>query len=288
MFKLSVIGAGRVGRTLCRLWRRQGIFAIGDVLNRRADSAREAVAFIGAGRPIDDWSRLERADVYMVSVPDDAIEGCVARLATLDVVAPGAIVFHCSGSKSSSQLAPLRTAGARIASLHPVKSFADPTEAAESFGGTPCGLEGDPDACSVLERAVERCGGSTFRIEAEHKLVYHAATVFASNYLVGLMEVALRCFERSGVDRAQALSITLPLVRGTVENVGRLGTADALTGPIARGDAALVAEQLRALAAWDKSVATLYARLGRYALELSATQGSADPGALERIDELFG
>ena len=280
---LSVIGAGRVGRTLCRLLHRNGLFAIGDVLNRTAESAEAAASFIGAGRPTEDWSRLGHADLYMLSVPDDAIEVCVGRLRSTGVVRRGSIVFHVSGSKPSSVLAPLADDGARIASLHPVKSFADPGRAAETFAGTACALEGDAEACAVLGPAIERCGGRVFRIDSKQKLVYHAATVFASNYAVALIDVALRCFERADVDRERAFSIALPLIRGTVENVARLGTVDALTGPIARGDAALVDEQLRALEAWDPRVAALYAELGLYALELSRRQGSADGAALERI-----
>lgn len=285
MLTLSVIGAGRVGRTLCRLWLEHGVLAIGDVLNRTTESAEAAVAFIGAGRPIADWKRLEPADVYMMSVPDDAIEDCVERLRGSGAVPRGAIVFHCSGSKPSSVLAPLAEEGTRIASVHPVKSFADPGRAVQTFDGTECALEGDAEACALLETAIERCGGRVFRVDAEHKLVYHAATVFASNYAVALLEVALRCFERAGLGRDRALSIAMPLIRGTIENVGLLGTVDALTGPIARGDAALVGAQLRALADWDRGLAALYARLGQYALELSLRQGSADAAALARIAE---
>lgn len=285
MLTLSVIGAGRVGKALCCLWRRQGVFAIGGVLNRTLESAQAAASFIGAGRPVEDWARLEPADLYMLSVPDDAIEACAERLRAAAVVPRGAIVFHCSGSKSSSVLAPLEAAGAQVASLHPVKSFADPGRAAESFAGTECALEGDPEACAVLETAIERCGGRVFRIDAEQKLVYHAATVFASNYVVALIEVVLRCFEHAGIGADRAMSIALPLVRGTIENIAGLGTVDALTGPIARGDSALVGDQLRALAGHDPEIAALYARLGLHALDLSRRQGSADAAALERIAE---
>src|SRR5690606_13610867 len=126
MPQLAVIGAGRVGKALCRVWRQQSVFTIGDVLNRRAGSARAATSFIGAGRPIDDWAQLRRADVLMLSVPDDAITACVDKLKNSKAVGPGTIVFHCSGSKPSSLLAPLEASGARVASVHPVKSFADP------------------------------------------------------------------------------------------------------------------------------------------------------------------
>jgi predicted short-subunit dehydrogenase-like oxidoreductase (DUF2520 family) len=285
MLKLSVIGAGKLGKTLCRLFARDGVFAIGDILNRGLDSARAASAFIGSGRAIADWAQLETADVYMLAVPDDAIAPCAQKLAAREIVAPGSIAFHCSGSKPSSVLAALRTAATEIASLHPVKSFAEPAHAVATFPGTSCALEGDPRACAVLKEALERCGGHAFSIDADQKLVYHAGTVFVSNYLVSLCEVAFECFDRAGMSRDEARSIALPLLRGTIENIGRLGTADALTGPIARGDSALVIEQLRALLDWDRDIGELYARLGQYAVELSERRKSADAAALERIVE---
>ncbi|MBN1238345.1 MAG: DUF2520 domain-containing protein, partial [Gammaproteobacteria bacterium] len=135
---LSVIGCGRVGTTLSRVWSDAGVFGIGDVLNRRPGSARAAVELVGAGRPVDDWAALGPADVFMLSVPDDAIAPCARRLAQRNVVAPGTVAFHCSGARSSDLLAELRAAGAEVASLHPVKSFADPRSAAKTFPGTLC------------------------------------------------------------------------------------------------------------------------------------------------------
>jgi len=78
-----------------------------------------------------------------------------------------------------------------------------------------------------------------------------------------------------------------PLVRETVDNVFKLGTVKALTGPIARGDDAVVARQLEALAAWDARIGDIYRELGAVALELSRAQGEADAEALERLQRLL-
>lgn len=288
MRKLSIIGGGRVGKTLGHLWALERVFEIGDVLTRRSDSAHAAAAFIGAGRPRTDWRQLAAAEVFMIAVPDDAIGECADRLSNHGIVAPGAIAFHVSGSRSSAALRVLRDSGARVASLHPVKSFADPARAIASFSGTYCALEGDADACAVLRSAVARCGGRCFAIDPDQKLVYHAGTVFASNYVVSLCEVAFRCFERAGMTREQASAVALPLLRGTIDNVAGLGAADALTGPIARGDDNLVGEQLRTLLASDAAVGELYARLGRYAVELAVQRAQADRDALALIDAELG
>jgi predicted short-subunit dehydrogenase-like oxidoreductase (DUF2520 family) len=66
-----------------------------------------------------------------------------------------------------------------------------------------------------------------------------------------------------------------------------MGTARALTGPIARGDDAVVARHLEALGAWDAGVAALYRELGAVALELAREQGEAEADALARIEALL-
>ncbi|MNC87359.1 hypothetical protein D3C83_30800 [compost metagenome] len=79
-----------------------------------------------------------------------------------------------------------------------------------------------------------------------------------------------------------------PLVRETAENVLRLGTIKALTGPIARGDDAVVAQQLAALTKWDARIAILYRELGAVALDLARQRGESGVAALERMGRLLG
>jgi len=160
----------------------------------------------------------------------------------------GAVVCHCSGALSSSALAPARAAGAAVASAHPVRSFADPALVAAAFAGTYCGVEGDAAALAVLEPALRAAGGQSVTIAAAAKTVYHAAAVFASNYLVTLLDTALRAYQAAGISEPVARALAQPLVEETVANVFRLGPVAALSGPIARGDMATVARQQQALA----------------------------------------
>jgi len=78
-----------------------------------------------------------------------------------------------------------------------------------------------------------------------------------------------------------------PLVRGTVDNIFRDGTVQALTGPIARGDCAVVSGQLEALDDWDSEIALVYRALGRIALDLSSRRGGASAGDLAALREML-
>jgi len=280
---INVIGGGKVGRTLGRLWTERNVLEVRSVFSRSPARGAQAVEFIGAGRAVTSCGELGPADFVMLSTPDEAIGPCCRELCRAGAVKEGMVLFHPSGSLPSAVLEPAKARGAKIASVHPVKSFADPAAAAETFAGTFCGIEGNAEACRVLRAVFEQIGAEIFEVDPEHKPIYHAATVLVSNYLVALTEVGLRCFERAGVCRETAIEVFEPIVRGTVDNVFRLGPARALTGPIARGEQTVVEKQCEALGGWDESVQRIYRDLGLVAVELAAAQGAADREALAAI-----
>lgn len=287
MKTLNVIGCGKVGRTLGRLWTEHRIFRVQSILNRSPESGSQAAEFVGDGRAVDRYDRLEKADLVMISASDEAIASCCRQLCPTGLLGQGVIVFHVSGSLSSAVLEPARSLGAAVASLHPVKSFADPAAAVRSFAGTFCALEGDPQACALLRASLEPCGGIPFDVDPRFKTVYHAATVMVCNYLVALLEVGLRCFEKAGLARETAVQVIRPIVTETVNNVFELGTVKALTGPVARGDRSVVERQSEALGRWDQAIQRVYQSLGRIALEIAAAQGKADPDALAAIQNIL-
>lgn len=272
---LNIVGAGHVGRALGRLFAARGVLSVQDVLTRGIDSAREAVAFIGTGQALGAADALRPAAVWMLAVSDDRIGEVAAMLADRAPV-HGAVVFHCSGAKASGELDALRAAGAHVASVHPVRSFADPATVAAHFDGTFCGVEGDDAALALLLPAFEAIGARPVRIDAAAKTVYHAASVFASNYLVTVLDAALRAYQAAGIPREVALELALPLAGESLANVFRLGPEAALSGPIARGDAATVARQQAAVHAWDTPTGNLYEALATATWDLARRKHEQD------------
>ena len=287
MKSLNVIGAGRVGRTLASLWEEKRTFRMQDVLDGTVQGARAAVAFIGDGRPVPSAGEMHPADVWMITTPDRMIVASCEALAASGVLRAGDIVFHCSGATPSGELQAAAQAGCAIASVHPLKSFADPRDAVRTFTGTHCAIEGDAAALEVLKPAFERIGGLVSELDPRFKTIYHAASVVVSNYLDALMEVGLRCYEKAGLPRETATKMMEPIVRETLENIFEIGTTRALTGPIARGDDAVVAKHLKSLGEWDACVTGIYRELGLVALELARAQGEAEVEALARLGELL-
>lgn len=257
---LNIVGAGHVGRVLGRLFAVTGSYQIQDVLTRSHASALAATAFMQAGTAVADSTALRRADVWMLAVGDDQIAPVCADLAATGLL-QGAVVFHCSGARSSAALQAASDAGAHVASVHPVRSFADPAAVAQDFAGTFCGVEGDAAALAALSLALAAIGARPVVIDAAAKTVYHAAAVFASNYLVTVIDAALRAYQAAGIPAEVARELARPLATETLANVFRLGPETALSGPIARGDWATVTRQHEAVAGWDAASGALYTAL---------------------------
>lgn len=267
---LTLIGCGNVGKTLGRLWVSKRTFKLQDVLTRTLDSAQRAVAFMGAGSAIADYADIRPADIYLIATPDDQIAKCCEALARTGRLSDSSVVFHCSGALRSAELQPAIQRGASVASIHPIRSFAVPEQVAQDFSGTYCGVEGDQRALDILGKAFTAIGAQLVPIDADAKVLYHSAAVFASNYLTTLIDVAQAAYVKSGIPRDVALKLMEQLIRESVDNIFRLGPANALSGPIARGDMATVEKQQIAVSGWDQKYGDLYAQFAKLTVELAA------------------
>ncbi|MGH6625805.1 MAG: Rossmann-like and DUF2520 domain-containing protein [Burkholderiaceae bacterium] len=281
---LNIIGCGRVGQTLGRLWHEQGVFALQDVHTRSLATAMQAVAFMGAGRAAASVQDMRVADVWMLAVPDTQLAAAAAQLAgharpglgptggAGDKARP--IAFHCSGFLASSVLQALRDQGWAVASAHPVLSFASPASAVQQFAGTPCGLEGDAAASATLGAALAAIGGECFALTAADKPLYHAAAVFATNFVPVLQGLASDLWRDTGVPPALIPRLGATLLRNAVDNVLSLGAAGALTGPAARGDTAVVQAQGEAVSRWNPLAGDAYRALSALAMELARSRAA--------------
>jgi len=283
---MNIIGCGRVGKTLAYLWHRHRIIHVQGISNCSIASAQTAADFIGGGTACPP-DKLQPADFTMIATGDSAIAACATQLANAGILRPGDTVFHCSGALSSEILAGLKPCGARVASVHPIKSFAEPAFAAASFSGTFCGIEGDPEATARLTPLFENIGGSPLPLRSETKPLYHAGMSISANYLVTLLQWGLDALEQANLPPVTGLKILEPMVRNTIDNIFTLGPAKALTGPIARRDVATVSCHIDALQRWQPEFAKLYRALGQETLKLAQRHDSALPAQEQSMKEIL-
>lgn len=180
------------------------------------------------GRADDATGAADGVDLLVVATPDAAVADVATRV---DPVAT-TVVAHLAGSLGLDVLAP----HPRRAAIHPLRSIATPDT---DLAGAWFAVAGDPLAGDV----VDAIGGRAIAVVDGDRAAYHAAAVIASNHLVALLGQVERVAAAAGVP----LAAFFDLVRGTVDNVERLGPAAALTGPVARGDWDTVARHRAAL-----------------------------------------
>lgn len=233
---MSIIGAGRAGRSIGLALREAG-FPITAVWSRSRATDDMFPGSPAAG-PAD---AARAADVVVVAVPDDAIAGVATEAAA--GVRAGALVFHTSGATSVEALAAMRDAGARTASAHPLQTLPDPYRGAAALRGAAVAVTCEPPDRAELFGIVRSWGGEPFELDDGAKTVYHAASVFASNYLVAGLGAAHTLLAIAGVPAG----VLHPLVRASVDNALATGPRAALTGPAARGDVGTIARHLDAM-----------------------------------------
>jgi predicted short-subunit dehydrogenase-like oxidoreductase (DUF2520 family) len=283
MRTLNIVGCGRAGRTFARVFHQSHAFVVQDLFDINPAAARACARFAETGVPVRRLAQMRPAQVWLIGTPDRQIAQAAAEVVAQAPIAKGNVIVHMSGATSSLDLAAAIVQGAHAGSFHPVKTFADPGHAAGSFAGTYVALEGDKKALEILRVALRKAGGRVFEIESRNKALYHAGSVMVCNYLCALLEAGLRCYEAAGIRLETAYKLMEPLVRETVDNVFRVGTVRALTGPIARGDDAVVVRQIESLRGRDRQLASLYRELGRVALDLARSQGTTEPRELDRV-----
>ena len=111
------------------------------------------------------------------------------------------------------------------------------------------------------------------------RVTYHAAAVFASNYVDVLLAEGMRLLQSAGWSEKEATAGLLALTEGTLASVRRQGVVAGLTGPVRRGDVSTVERHLAALSG---PAADLYRMLGLIALEI-AIEAGLEPAAAERM-----
>lgn len=208
---------------------------------------------------------LDRVEVVLLAVPDDALPPTIDRLARSGGIGPQHTVLHLSGVLDKNVLAPLAGTGATVGSLHPLQSLADPLRVPDLLRGAVAAVEGEGRAIEVAGELARSLGMRPVEVPSSGKVVYHVGAVFAANYLVIVGSIAERLLVEAGFTRPEARAALAPLIAGSVENLREKG-AGALTGPIARGDASTVRRHLEVLPA---DLIEPYVALARAALDIA-------------------
>lgn len=284
---INIIGCGRVGTVLGRLFVGHNLCRIQEVLNRSPQSSSEAVSLLGQGKSCGSIQSLKPADITLITSRDSQIEALCNELLFNKKLKKGSLLFHCSGALSSQIFHSAQKAGVLTASIHPIRSFSDPGMPLDGFQGTWCGLEGESKACDSLEKLFSQLGARIFRLDSGEKVLYHVASVLVSNYLTTLLDLGNQIYQKSGIPGEVATKFMEPLVRGTVDNFFKEGPVKSLTGPFSRGDIATIESHLKALKNLEPEFANLYKTLGLKTVDLAAKMEVHQTEVLNALREIL-
>lgn len=269
ILRIAIIGAGRMGQGLGTALATRGQNVT--LLGRRAQDVGPPFSLADAWTPA-----LRASALVLIATPDSAVESVAAELAGLGVIGSQHVVLHLAGPLDRSVLLPLAQSGAGLGSFHPLQTVADPASAAERLIGAFAGLEGDDRALEMGKRLAKQLQMTPIVIPQGGKAKYHAGAVMAANYTVGLLGAAQRLATEAGIDAEIAARMYTPLLEGAVHNIGVMGPAEALTGPIRRGDLSTIRLHLASLSMRDQE---LYRTVGLAVLTLARSAGLADERA---------
>lgn len=261
--KIGFIGAGKVGQSIGILMFSKGV-QISGYYSKTKQSALDAskrfdcIAF-------DSLKQLiMSSDIIGITVNDDQINQVVDAIQSLNLNIEDKLFFHMSGAHDATYLKKICP---NAFSLHPLRAFPEVVTSPEAFDDIYFSLEG---ANTYVREWINQLDLLHFEISSNQKAQYHSAAVIVSNYLVSVLDFGFSQFKDIGLSEALIMKSLWPLITNTIQNVETLGTREALTGPIVRGDIETIQRHLGVL---DPSSKHLYKALGQYTLSMTQHDG---------------
>lgn len=266
-----MVGGGRLGGALA-LALSQHRWPV-SVLSR-TDEGRSRVRALGlkVATPKD----MAQARVALLCVPDKAVPEVAREMAR--TLGRGAALVHCAGALSLEALGSPR--GHPLGSFHPLCAISDPRD---SLAGHSVAISTRSRTLkAVLRQMAKDLELPTLEVPENRRAAYHAGAVLSAGAMVALMSVAVEALRHASIPEEAALQALLPLMRSAARGMEARGLSRGLTGPVARGDAGVVAAHLAAL---PPEASEVYRLLSQRALRLAAARLPAE--ALDDLTKLL-
>lgn len=267
---LLIIGAGRVGASLCFQFIQKGlpIISLVEKSEKRLSYLRNEYhwTFLETSVKLE---KISKANCIIISVQDDFTQIIVEQLAKLDINWGGKHVFHCSGILPSSILSPLKKLGALTASLHPIYSFSlDPREN-NHFDKVWFSIEGENKTDDFVYQFFKSKNNQILKVNEDQKRTIHLACVFSANFLVGLTALSYKILQKNHFSETEVLRMLNPLMASTVDHITDQGISKGLTGPVKRGDIKTIHAHLNLLKSNYPALVEIYREISLILIEQS-------------------
>ncbi|GAB2471741.1 Rossmann-like and DUF2520 domain-containing protein [Xylanimonas ulmi] len=296
---VGVVGAGRVGAVLGSALRAAGHAVVG--VSAISEASRERAAALLPGVPVIEVAQVvERAELVLLTVPDDALAPLVDGIAQVGGWQPGQIVVHTSGRQGVAVLAPALRSGAIPLAIHPAMSFTGTSLDLARLEGTTFAVTAPAAVLPIGQALVVEVGGEPVVVDEAARPLYDAALAHGADHLVTLVAQVAQALEAAGVERPGRM--LAPLLSAALDGATRAadtrvegegpGAIAALGGAVPRGDAQTLRAHVDALAAFAAGsgatdAPTSYADLARASVRRGLAAHRLDaPAARALLDAL--
>lgn len=255
--KIVIIGAGKIAYSFVFALKNSG-YEISSVVSRNISSAKKLSKKFNINGYSDKLKSLSgNHNIFFLTVPDNQIEKVAMKLALCGLDFSNSLFLHLSGALDLTELSSLKKKGAYTASLHIMQTF--PSHKVIDIKGCSAAIETDSKvAKDFLMKVSRKLGLNSFHLKSENKIYYHLAGVFASNFLVGNISASEKMFLLSKAGKLNFLSVIDSIFNSTMANVRKVGVAEALSGPVERGDYETIRKHLKALKKKNKDLYLSY------------------------------
>ena len=220
--KIVLLGSGNVATHLAKALKSKGEEIV-QVYSQNLDNATLLAQSI-ATEAIGDLNEIKQnADLYIISVKDDAIESVAKSLKHVT-----GLVVHTSGTTDINILSSqVKKAGV----FYPLQTFSKNKEV--SFENIPLCIEAnDENQLTILKNLAAKMSREVHELNGEKRKVLHLAAVFACNFPNHLYALANKILNQNGLD----FDIIRTLIAETADKVMSNLPENVQTGPAIRAD----------------------------------------------------
>lgn len=219
---------------------------LGPVKSNSFGSARKLCNFLRAGYAVTDYDELQAARLVLLRVPDESLSRVVDELFSAGLVLSNFSFVLCESWLTTDALAPLRQAGATVATVMNV-----PTERKNWFL-----IEGQPLAVFHLRRFIERNEARAVEIRPGTKSLYFAAELLITALPIPLLAAAQQAFRGTGINARNLATISEEMIQEMVRGLVK-GARTIWGGPLAQCSPETAAAHLGALRANNPEIAAM-------------------------------
>ena len=244
---IAIIGAGKIAYSISFASITSG-FDIRCVISQKLSSAKNLAKKFSI--PNHSSSLIDipnEVNTFFITAPDGEIKKVADKLSSLKRNFRNNICIHFSGVENISSLISLQKKGCSIGSLHIIRPF--PSKKIVDLKNSPASIEaGDKRAKTFLDQLCNKLKLKPHPINSDKKVFHHLAAVHSSNFLVGNLFNAFSLIDSKSNLPKDILRNT---TQSALNNVFELSPAEALSGPVDRGDIYAIKKHLNEL---DKKI----------------------------------